>query len=161
MNSKLMPSLVAILAVAGIFGYANLSNEPAGTNNTQIIQELTFETISKQAYSGHEMKADYVIRDAEDWQDLWSITNSQIIPEPGMPNVDFNNEMIIAAFQGEHSTGGYSIEILKIIEKENSVEVFIRETTPEPGAILTQAFTQPYHIIKTKRVNKEVEFKKA
>ena len=53
-------------------------------------------------------------------------------------------------------TGGYYIEITKIVEKENSVEVFARETSPSPGSLVTEAFTQPYHIVKMKKVDKRL-----
>lgn len=68
--------------------------------------------------------------------------------------------MVIAVFQGNHSTGGYAIKITQTVEKENSVEVFAKETSPSPDSMVTQAFTQPYHIVKTKRVDKEVLFKR-
>ena len=75
-------------------------------------------------------------------------------------HINFNDEMIIAVFQGGHSSGGYSIKIKRINEKENSVEVFVKETSPSPLSGVTDALTQPYHIVKTKRVDKEVIFKR-
>ncbi len=68
--------------------------------------------------------------------------------------------MVIAVFQGNRSTGGYAVEITQIVEKENSVEVFAKETSPSPDSMVTQAFTQPYRIVKTKRGDKEVVLKR-
>ena len=123
-------------------------------------QELTFETISKGSYSGHDERKDYVIRESSEWENLWGKVQSRVSPTSDLPDVNFNDEMVIAVFQGSHSTGGYAIEITKIVEKENSVEVFVKETSPSPDSMVTQAFTQPYHIVKTKRVDKEVIFKR-
>ena len=123
-------------------------------------QELTFETISKGSYSGHDERKDYVIRESSEWENLGDKMQSRVSPTPDLPDVNFNDEMVIAVFQGSQSTGGYAIEITKIVEKENSVEVFIKETSPSPDSMVTQAFTQPYHIVKTKRVDKEVIFKR-
>ena len=122
--------------------------------------ELTFEDISKGSYSGHDERNDYVIRDSSEWENLWGKVQSRVSPTPDLPDINFNDEMVIAVFQGSHSTGGYAIEITKIVEKENSVEVFVKETSPSPDSVVTQAFTQPYHIVKTKRVDKEVIFKR-
>ncbi len=121
-------------------------------------QELTFETISRGIYSGHDERKDYVIRDLSGWGNLWDKVQSRVSPISDRPNVNFDDEMIIAVFRGIHSIGGYAIEITKIVEKENSVEVFVKETSPSPNSMVTQAFTQPYHIVKTKRVDKEVVF---
>lgn len=128
-------------------------------------QELTFETILKGDYSGHNERKDYVIRDSSEWEDLWGKVQSRVLPTPisaitDLPDIDFNDEMVIAVFQGSRSTGGYAIEITKIVEKENSVEVFVKETAPSPDSLVTQAFTQPHHIVKTKRVDKEVIFRR-
>ncbi|MDD2777813.1 MAG: protease complex subunit PrcB family protein [Methanocellales archaeon] len=121
-------------------------------------QELTFETISKGSSSGHDERKDYVIKDLSEWGDLWSKMHSIVLPTPNPPNVNFEDEMIIAVFQGRHFTGGYAIEITQIVEKENSVEIFVKEISPPPDSMVTQAFTQPYHIVKVKRVDKEVVF---
>ncbi len=123
-------------------------------------QELTFETISKGVISGHDERKDYVIMDPSEWGNLWGKVHSRVLPTPNLPDVNFEDEIVIAVFQGSHSTGGYAIEITQIVEKENSVEVFVKETSPSPESIVTQAFTQPYHIVKVKRVDKEVVFRR-
>ena len=128
-------------------------------------QELTFETISKGSYSGHNERGDYVIKDSSELENLWGKMQSRVSPTPisaitDLPDVNFNDEMVIAVFQGTQSTGGYAIEITKIVEKKNSLEVFVKETSPSPDSMVTQAFTQPYHIVKVKRVDKEVVFRR-
>ncbi|MDO8600821.1 MAG: protease complex subunit PrcB family protein [bacterium] len=121
-------------------------------------QKQSFETVAKRGYSGHYDRKDYVIKENSEWRSLWDIVNTTVAPRPVLPSIDFGNEMIIAVFQGNHSTGGYSIEIIEILEKANSLEVTVKETSPSPGSIVTQAFTQPFHIIKTKRIDKKVVF---
>ncbi len=126
--------------------------------------ELTFEAIEKGVYSGYdesryEGKTKYVINNNEDWQFLWNEVYSIQQPTPLLPTVDFSKDIVIAVFQGVQGSGGYSIEIIKIIEAENSIKVFIRETSPGPSCEVTAALTQPYHIIKTSKIDKEVIFK--
>ncbi len=75
------------------------------------------------------------------------------------PEIDFNEEMILVVFQGEKSTGGYGIEINKIVEKENAIEVLVIETLPGYGCMVTEALTSPYHIVKLQKSTKEVIFK--
>ncbi|MBI4896118.1 MAG: protease complex subunit PrcB family protein [Candidatus Aenigmarchaeota archaeon] len=121
-------------------------------------QERPFETLSKGASSGHDDKKEYVIKESSAWKNLWSIVQSGRSPTPLIPSVNFTDDMVIAVFQGNHPTGGYSIEITKIVEDESSVQIVIKETTPPPGSVLTTAFTQPYHIVKMKRTDKPVLF---
>ena len=45
---------------------------------------------------------------------------------------------------GEHSTGGYSIDIINVeADENNNIVITVEETSPEPMDIVTQAFTYP------------------
>ena len=100
-----------------------------------------------------------MIKSISEWSDLWNKVYSTVEPKPALPEINFNNEMILATFQGSHSTGGYSTAITELLEKENSLEVQVEEISPAPGSTVTQSFTQPFHIIKTKTTNKDIVFK--
>lgn len=117
-------------------------------------EELPFSTILKGEWSEHPEKKNYVIKTEGDWAGLLSKTGAEL-PEP----TDFTKNMVIAAFQGEYPTGGYSIEITKIVETENNIEVFVKEISPGTNCNVTKAFTRPYHIIKVQKSDKEVVFK--
>lgn len=120
---------------------------------------LIFETISEGIFSGHDGRESYVIKDSSEWSDLWNKVNSNLIPKPEVPNVDFNEEMVIAVFQGVKSEGGYDIKITEVRDFEYFVEVIVQETSSEPLQIQIQAETQPYHIVKIKRTDKKIVFK--
>jgi hypothetical protein len=65
--------------------------------------------------------------------------------------------MIIAVFQGEKPTGGYEIDIIKIVEAD-SLTVFANETLPQQGCPVIFAITRPYHIVKIAKTDKEAMF---
>jgi hypothetical protein len=68
--------------------------------------------------------------------------------------------MIVAVFSGEKKTGGYGIQITKIEEdqKKGELIVCLLETQPSLKAIVTQALTQPHHIVRTRRIDLPVKF---
>ena len=168
MNQKGFANVAVIIAaviLVGVIGYFALNRKapspaPVATQPSFSEQIQSFESMGKSGYSGLEDRKDYVIKDASEWKNLWEVAYARVSQKPALPVVDFNNEMIIAVAQGSHSTGGYNIEVTGILEKENSLEVQVKETSPAPGAIVTQAFTQPFHIVKTKKSDKEVVFKR-
>ncbi|MBA5942178.1 MAG: protease complex subunit PrcB family protein, partial [Methanophagales archaeon] len=112
-------------------------------------KQISFETVSKGYYSGHDERKNYVINSQNEWGELWNKTMSRHVPLPEVPAVNFSENTIIAVYKGSHRTGGYSIEITKIVENEQKIVVYIKETSPPSGAGVTMAFTQPYHIVKT------------
>ncbi len=120
--------------------------------------EMNFTVVAEGANSGYPDRNEYVIRDAEEWRELWSKVVRNRMPPPEPPEVDFSEQMILAVFQGEKPTGGYGISITDVKQTENIVEVLVQERTPKPTDMVITALTQPYHIVKTERTDKEVRF---
>jgi len=131
---------------------------PIQLQGQQKEEQISFETLSKGYYSGHDQRKDYVINSQNEWEELWKKTMSRQVPLPEVPAVNFSENTIIAVYKGSHRTGGYNIEITKILEKEQKIVVYVKETSPPSGARVTMAFTQPYHIVKTEKITKEVIF---
>lgn len=94
-----------------------------------------------------------VIESQDEWEEFWSRHTSVHLPAPNAPEVDFSKEMVVAVFSGEKPTGGYSIEIIEAKPTEDEVSVYYEETPPEPGQPVTEALTQPFHIVKINRID--------
>lgn len=82
--------------------------------------------------------------------------------KPAKPGaiIDFDQEMIVAVFAGEKPTGGYRIDI-PAIEEDRARQQFTvryRETRPPAGAMATQALTQPYHLVRLKKIEMAASF---
>ena len=132
------------------------------TPNLPTTLELPFETLSKSPYCSHEDKKDYIVKTDLEYIKLWNIVTANSPTEPGPPKVNFGNEMVLFSFLGTKSTGGYGIEITKIVESQNQIEVYVSETTSGSGIDepVTTVLTEPCHFIKTKRSDKPVIFKR-
>jgi len=121
--------------------------------------QLYFETISRGYFCDHMNKSDYVINAHQEWENLWNLTFSNVWPMPIVPTINFTENTIIASYLGRKLTGGYSIEIIEIVEIDDQVNVRVGEKNPKKGDIVTQAITHPYHIVKTNRITKSIIFK--
>jgi len=130
------------------------------SNLTDCVEEniVEFETTIKGAYCGHNESGNYVIKNESDWENLWDTVYSHKTPKPSLPKIDFTQHMVIAVFMGEKSSGGYNIEIVKVKEKNNIFEVYIEEHTPAPWTVVTEVFTQPFHIIKMRLIDTDAKF---
>ncbi|MDP9280845.1 MAG: protease complex subunit PrcB family protein [Chloroflexota bacterium] len=58
-----------------------------------------------------------------------------------------SGRVLVAVFQGQQSTGGYSVHITAI--ERSGDELVVRATfgVPGPGAIVTQVLTSPAHVV--------------
>jgi hypothetical protein len=128
--------------------------------NMRTIEQVAFVNIDKGFRSGVRERKFVVIKTANEWEELWSSHVSGSISPKALPSIDFQTEMIVAVFLGEKMTGGYDVEIIKIEEAHQKpvLTVTIRDTKPSPDIIVTQALTQPFHIVKLKRVELAATF---
>jgi len=120
--------------------------------------QIEFQTISKGTFSGHKKAAYYVIENEDEWADIWNQHVRFGLPPPPPLEVNFSDTTIIAVFMGEFNTGGYGIEIKNILDMNESVLVKVEKTYPGRRCIVTMAFTEPFHIVRVERIEKEIEF---
>ena len=121
---------------------------------------LEFETIEKGFFSGITKQKNLTIRTQNEWNKLWDSHTSTRIPHPKIPVIDFTKNMVLAVFMGQRRTGGFAVEIKKIEKYRSELVVLFTETEPASKAAVTAVLTQPYHIVKIRKVNLPVKFKK-
>ena len=120
----------------------------AAIESNRSTDRVSFKTIAKGVRSGIREPSQVAIRSQSEWQKLWrEHTSPSAAPVP-LPAVDFDKEIVAAVFLGEKPTGGYGVEIFAAEVTDSSLTIFVKETSPTPGAILTQGFNQPFHIVR-------------
>lgn len=113
---------------------------------------LALRTLARGAYSGIGERQVVLISDRGVWEAHWQRHAGNLVPVPPAPAVDFVREAVVAAYMGEQRTGGYSVEITRVTLDGKTLRVRINETSPGPGAVVTQALTQPFHLAAIPRV---------
>jgi len=109
---------------------------------------VAFQTVARGNRSGIGEAAQIVIRNRGEWASLWQRHSSLDANPPAAPAIDFGKELIAAVFLGQKPTGGFAVEIVSVERNDGELTVSFRETNPPTGAIATQAFTQPFHIVR-------------
>lgn len=122
---------------------------------------LSFTTIARGQYSGVKVVVADSFRKETSLKffSLWKSHKSSYNQQNDQPKIDFETNMIIAIFRGEQNTGGYDIQIKTIEESDAEIIVWGELLDPEDGTILTQAFTQPHHIVSIKKSDKPIRYK--
>jgi translation elongation factor EF-1alpha len=158
--------LVLAGAAAGAFYYWDIGAPQLGNNMNEEDRENSIDTpgtetgaeeknvaftdIAKGTYGGEAKRGNHVFYNATE---LTAAFDAVSIPLP-----DFSGSMMVAVAAGTKPTGGYAIEITRIIETTNEVRVMATETSPGENCIVTQALTSPFHVVKIPRIDKEVKF---
>ena len=130
-----------------------------GSLSEKIIQIIPFKIIEQGQFSKIEQKQNIVVDSQEEWQKLWRQHTAQMsIGSFQGPTIDFTDTTVIGVFLGKHSTGGFSISIQELVETRDEMIVTLVETSPPPDAMVTQALTSPFQIIKVPKISKPVQF---
>lgn len=99
-----------------------------------------------------------VIDSLSEWKALWEQLHRYTIPQPALPEVDFTQLVLVAVFAGEKRSGGYTIQVQRVIETKQALTVHASVTAPEPDQVTTAQITYPYHIVKIPRTRLPVHF---
>ncbi len=137
---------IYIILMLGLMSCAT----PQKNGKSGIKNKIEFQTILKGNYQINDSeKGFYVINSYNDFK-FNELKNK-------LKNVNFSKETLIAVVDEKHSTGGYNIEVISLKKVGNKVVCSYKKTSPK--GIVTMAFTQPFHIIKTQKIDKEIIFK--
>jgi len=123
--------------------------------------KIKIEKEWKGNHCGYSKAARLVIKSKDRWKEVWGKMHHLRLSKPELPKIDFQKEMVIAVFMGEHKSGGYEIEIIRVTKTEEEIVVEVEEKQPPPESLRTMALTQPYHIAVIKRSPLRVRFQHA
>ena len=110
--------------------------------------EVPFEEIDPGRGYHYESRANFTIRNATAWENLWSDLYSGHSHIPEVPTVNFTSEMLIAVFQGICGSSGFATTITRIIVTNAYYAVYVDEIHPGEGCPVLAVITYPYHIVK-------------
>ncbi len=117
-------------------------------------ESVEFETVAQtvdQETSGStefEENQELVIKTEQEFRELWVDLHEQQSPVPDVPEINFDNEMVIAVLMGVQNTGGYFTTIEEVGVFEGVTGIKVLETFPGEGCFTAQVLTMPYHIVR-------------
>lgn len=124
--------------------------EPAGAG--VVAGPVPFQTLAQGHTSGYAQAGARIITTAAEWQAFWRQHAAVLVPAPAPPAVDFSREAVLVVSLGEKRTGGYSVEVTGVRREGDRLVVRAKVRAPGPGAIVTMALTQPYHMVRIPRL---------
>ncbi len=89
----------------------------------------------------------------------WSLIFGNRMPQ-SVRTLDLTKHTLVVIAVGTRPTGGYEVGIPEVFLEDQGLVVEYYERTPEPGTMVTQAFTYPYIMIAVEGQYMQVEFRK-
>lgn len=136
----------------GLMGFES-SDVDATTSN------ISFDTIDRGQNSGIKEALTEVYRTQGEFTAFWEQHVSDGGHNHDPPPLDFTTKMVAVVFMGTQVTGGFSVEVTSVEEKEgDGLEVKFTTTVPLANAMVTQALTQPYDVVSVDATDNGVTF---
>jgi hypothetical protein len=66
---------------------------------------------------------------------------------PRVPPHNWSRDQVVVIALGPRSSTGYSLEILRVVERRRGIYVYARERTPHLGEPATARITYPYRVL--------------
>jgi hypothetical protein len=115
---------------------------------------LPAETVA-EGVNGPRLTGEVVARSEQEWQAAWERHEG---PAPAPAGVDFTTTMVVAVFQGEKPSAGYSVRITGADRRPQGLEVRYLSVAPGPDCMTASVITAPFHVVAVERVDGEVHF---
>jgi len=140
--------MILLLVTAALF---QSEPQPQGVS-------VSFTLIDKGANSGFQAPQEMFVSSLKDWIDTWALRQGSAAPKRRHPAIDFDRDVVLVAATGMKSTGGYSIEITRIVKTKDDIQVFVKRTVPAEGAKPAAVPTSPFVLARMKKPDRPVTF---
>lgn len=136
--------------VTGVYVQTDIGTDEAAFRPAP--QQLTWEVLaSGNQATGVTGRRYELITNREQLTSIWAQAHASQLQPPPAPRADFQRETLVAIFMGQQSSGGYSIEVVRVSEERGELYIDVRFNEPAAGAITTQALTSPWAIVRVLR----------
>jgi hypothetical protein len=137
----------------GIGGRTDEGSTTVQPTHEVVVREIPFEVYASGVQGGPRR-----VNRIYDTQAKWDVALAELVVPENLPPVDFEKEILIAAFMGTQSTGGYEVSIGKVLDRGGESEAYVTEYAPGAGCVTAQVVTAPFVVVKTPIINKKVKF---
>jgi len=102
-------------------------------------RSVTFTEVTYVAYGRHDSGPAIVVGT----NDQSRATLARLVDGAKVPD----DRVAVAAFQGQQTSGGFSIQIERIERSGDQLLVHAKFSEPKPGSMNTMALTSPVHVV--------------
>lgn len=115
-------------------------------------RDVPFEVVAQGSQAvGVDGPSYRLLRTRDELVQAWNQGYGAALGVPPVPSADLARETLVAIFLGPKPTGGYGLEVRAASLEGGDLYVDVRELAPAPGAMVTQALTSPWLLLRIPR----------
>ena len=140
-------------------GRGQSASDPAEGNKLLFTES---SSVALEWASGITTPGTEILTDEASFTKRWNEAMSVQVPPPPppSPSIDFGQEMVILAAQGEKPSTGHRIQVDSAIWRSDRVDVYVTSASPDPATCMTgAAMSQPIHMVRMPRTDLPISFR--
>ena len=115
-----------------------------GASSTKTSEKPLFEVLTQQSFGGAGIHFFEILSEPNE---IIMLQNDENLKNK-ISSADIQTSNFIIFNMGEKPTGGYKIGVESVVETDKNIIITVKETTPEPNAIVSQVLTNPFCVVK-------------
>ena len=161
--------LAALLSIWGCPGGAGAGSDDgpgAGDSPTVALPDSTILVFAESSFvlfewtSGVAAAATEALTDSAAFVERWDEAVSVRVPAPAAPSIDFEQESVLLAAQGEQPSTGHRIQLDSAVWRSDWVDVYVTAASPDAATCLTgAAISNPIHMVRWPRTALPIRFR--
>ncbi|MGB0887377.1 MAG: protease complex subunit PrcB family protein [Vicingaceae bacterium] len=149
MKKILLTSTILVLIIFQLSCNCTKNAKPTTSN-------LSFTELKSGNASDYNNAETIKINTKEEFKPVWEKCYAKYDRKPALPEIDFNTNMLVVIALGERNSGGYSLQVEKVIESKNTITITATETKPGVNCASASVMVYPFQIILLPKNNKKV-----
>lgn len=122
--------------------------DTAEMNDTPISgTPVEMRSLASGPYCGINEVMNKLITTEAEWKEVWKVFGSNRMPAPDRPQVNFDEQYVIACVMGTRNSGGHSAKVTAVSQSGSELHVAVKYTSPGKGCFTTDALTQPFEFV--------------
>ncbi len=159
-----LPTFLLLALLAQMLFSCGSEKELTGNETTEGLKIIPFTTVGQGALFGggqegfNELEPTLIaLRSAEEWAAFKAQMNSVNTVTGGFRDqeIDFESEMLVACIDKVRGSGGHEVRIDAIEESAADIQVRVLQVSPVDMA--ASVLTQPFHIVRIPKTDKNLK----
>jgi hypothetical protein len=147
---RFAPALLALILLAAACGG---ESSPTGPDGPVLLTQ-----VYKDASSGLKAQGAEIVSREERWAEVWDQIVAGRSPKPAIPNVDFNQRILIVAALGETADSCKSVEVESVTRRDGALDIVLAEVRPPANCSCPPVVVQPVHVVSVTRAATDATF---
>jgi len=139
---------IFLLVIGAVLNADEKKSKDEKEEQTQTMPTIAYEVLLEGTFSGIREPLQKVISTNEEWEDLWKKHVSVIVPQPPVPEIDFENTVVAAIFAGEKNKSGYQVRLKEVVSQGKDVILRYKMVEPPENSFTLSVITQPFLFVK-------------